>query len=106
MRYYKNGNGGHSPGHVRDMFLSAIATFEAWPENAPEPTVDLEVHNEQRPISLTRACGMVWNCSDTLPGDAFDTLIACGLELNRRTYAAAARAMSAGIKEELAARGS
>jgi hypothetical protein len=30
-------------------------------------------------------------------------LVDCGLSLDRRTYAAAARAMSAAIKEELAA---
>jgi hypothetical protein len=39
---------------------------------------------------------------DILPGSAFDTLINCGLQLKRRTYAAAARAMSEAIKEILA----
>ena len=85
------------------MFLDAIEAFEAWPENAPMPTVMLEVHYEPRPISLMQACGLVWNCSDILPGTAFDTLVEYGLSLNRRTYAAAARAMSAAIKYELAA---
>jgi hypothetical protein len=103
MRKYRKGNGGHAPGHLRGMFLDAIEAFEAWPENAPMPTVMLAVHYEPRPISLMQACGLVWNCSDILPGTAFDTLVDCGLSLNnRRTYAAAARAMSAAIKEELA----
>jgi hypothetical protein len=102
MRNYKHGNSGHAPGHVRDMFLSAIEAFEAWPTNAPEPMVDFEVHYEPRPITLSRACGMVWNCSDILPGSAFDTLIGRGLELKRRTNAAAAKAMSEAIKESLA----
>ena len=103
MGNYRSGNGGHSPGHVRDMFLSAIELFEAWPKNAPEPTVDFEVHFEPRPITLLRACGIVWNCSDILPGSAFDTLVNCGLQLKSRTYAAGARAMSEAIKESLTA---
>jgi hypothetical protein len=102
MGNYRCGNGGHAPGHVRDMFLSAIDSFEAWPKNAPEPMVDFEVHFEPRPIPLSRACGIVWNCSDILPGSPFDTLVNCGLQLKRRTYAAAARAMSEVIKESLA----
>jgi hypothetical protein len=64
--------------------------------------VDFEVHFEPRPIPLSRACGRVWSCLDILPGSAFDTLINCGLQLKRRTYAAAARAMSEAIKEILA----
>jgi hypothetical protein len=35
MRNYRSGNGGHAPGHVRDMFLSAIESFEAWPTTRP-----------------------------------------------------------------------
>ena len=101
MGNYRCGNGGHAPGHVRDMFLSAIESFEAWPTNTPEPMVDFEVRFEPRAITLTRACGIVWNCSDILPGSAFDTLINCGLQLKRRTYAAAARAMSEAIKESM-----
>jgi hypothetical protein len=101
MGNYRYRNGGHAPGHVRDMFLSAIESFEAWPTNTPEPMVDFEVRFEPRPITLTRACGIVWNCSDILPGSAFETLIDCGLQLKRRTYAAAARAMSERIKESM-----
>jgi hypothetical protein len=103
MRKYRKGNGGHSPGHLRGMFLDAIEAFEAWSKNASMPTVMLDVHYEPPPISLMQACGLVWNCSDILPGTALDTLLDCGLSLDRRTYAAAARAMSAAIKEELAA---
>jgi hypothetical protein len=35
-------------------------------------------------------------------GLGIDTLINCGLQLKRRTYAAAARAMSEAIKESMA----
>ena len=102
MGNYRYGNGGHAPGHVRDMFREAIETFESWDGEAPEPTVEFEVHHEPRQITLSRACGIAWNCSDILPGWIFDRLTRdCELELKRRTYAAAARAMSAAIKDRL-----
>ncbi len=103
MQNYRRGNGGHAPGHIRDMFLEAIEAFARWPNGTPEPTVEFEVHYEPRPIPLSRACGIVWNCSDILPSDAFDMMVDCGLEMKRRTYAAAARAMAAVIPEITAA---
>jgi hypothetical protein len=100
MGNYRSGNGGHSPGHVRDTFLSAIEAYLAWEQSEPEPTVDFD---EARPITISQACEMVWNCSDILPSGAVDSLDQCGLELSRRTYAAAARALLPAIKDQLAA---
>jgi hypothetical protein len=98
----RSGNGGHSPGHVRDTFLSAIDAYLAWEQGEPEPIVDFEVRDEARPITISQVCEMVWNCADCLPSDALDTLDRCGLELNRRTYAAAARTLLPAIKNQLA----
>jgi hypothetical protein len=41
-------------------------------------------------------CGLLWNCTDILPGNYFHDL-ACDLKVGRQTYAAAARAMAAYI---------
>jgi hypothetical protein len=103
MSNYRNGkNGGHAGGHVRNMFLDAVDAYLAWEEGAPEPTVDFEVRFVARPITISRACGIVWNCSDILPSGAVDSLEWCGIDLSRRTYAAAARALSAEIKDQAA----
>ena len=93
--YYRNRRGGHCPGHVRETFCEAIEAFCSWNDREPEPTVEFEVRYVPRPISLTQACGLVWNCTDFLPGDVVDMLMEAGLDLKRGTYAAAARAMHA-----------
>lgn len=82
---------GHAPGHVRDMFLNAIEAFYRWRGKGPAPTVEFEVHCLPRQISLSEACGLLWNCRDILPGSHFDMLEEFGLK--SRTYAAAARAI-------------
>ena len=41
---------------------------------------------------------MVWNCTDILPGDAFEGLTGSGVEPKSRTYAAAARALLSRLK--------
>jgi hypothetical protein len=74
-----------------------------WRRGQPEPTVDLEAHYEPRPVTFTKACGLLWNCTDILPGREFDAVIDCKLEPQRRTYAAVARAIAAAIKDKLAA---
>lgn len=43
-------------------------------------------------------CGLVWNCTDILPGGDYRWLQGgAGLGMKRQTYAAAARAMRAAI---------
>jgi hypothetical protein len=92
--YVAGARGGHCPGHVRDTFLAAIEAFCRWRDGEPEPTVEFEVHSESRSIPILEACGMVWNCSDTLPRGEIDNLEDCGVRpLRNRTYASAARAM-------------
>jgi hypothetical protein len=93
--YYHNRRGGHCPGHVRDTFLAALEAYRQWEGGEPEPLVEFEVKYEPRPIPISKACGLVWNCSDTLPGYACRTLEEIGLSEDVRswTYGAAARAM-------------
>jgi hypothetical protein len=64
----------------------------------PEPLVEFEVNFEPRPIPISKACGLVWNCSDILPGNVRDILIEHDIVPGRRTYAAAARAMLVKLK--------
>jgi hypothetical protein len=98
MRNYKIGMGGHAPGHVRDAFLSVIDAFVDWDLTGPEPTVEFAVHYEPRPIPISKACGMVWNCTDILPGGAIEALTGSGVEPKSRTYAASARALRSRLK--------
>jgi len=89
---------GHAPGHVRDCFLSAINAWLQWNERGQEPTVEFEIDYEPRPITLSKACGLVWDCTDILSRDDVDLLEGAGLEMKSQTYAAAARALLGRLK--------
>jgi hypothetical protein len=98
--HYGNRRGGHCPGHIRDAFLAALDAYQQWEDGEPEPTVEFEVNYEPQPIAISKACGLVWNCSDILPNDAWQILEDTDLieTVGRRTYGAAARAMHARIR--------
>jgi hypothetical protein len=53
-------------------------------------------------ISLVKVCGLLWNCTDIVPSMMFDQLSE-DLELDRRTYAAGARAIHRWISDNHAA---
>jgi hypothetical protein len=89
---------GHAPGHVRDTFGEAIEAFARWRAGTPEPLVNFEINYVPHAIPISRACGLVWNCTDIVPGCLFDELDAERLGIKRRTYAACARAMLAHIR--------
>jgi hypothetical protein len=98
-RYHGGRNGGHAPGHVRDTFLEAVEAFIGWNGVGPEPTVQFEVNYEPRQVTLSEACGLVWNCTDVLPGSECSRLQD---ELNVKTsgsYAAAAHALRRWLAE-------
>jgi hypothetical protein len=87
---------GHLPGHIRDAFLEAIDALADWNPSGPLPParVSFEVRYRTRQISVAEACGLVWGCTDVLPGDVFQSLTEdIGLDVKRQTYAAAAHAM-------------
>jgi hypothetical protein len=94
---------GHAPGHVRDTFCEAVIAFTEWNAGEPEPRVAFEIDYEPHQIPISRACTLVWQCNDIIPGHLFDWLRDDGgLEMKRQTYAACARAMRAAIKREAA----
>lgn len=73
---------GHAPGDLRDAFAETIE-------------LDLqEVELRGEKISLRRLCGLLWNCTDTLPQQIADNLD----EPRLGTYAAAARALMASLR--------
>lgn len=89
---------GHAPGHVREAFLNAIDAFVSWAEGEPEPTIEFEVNYEPHQIPISRACGLLWNCTDIVPATYFEWLRDdADLEIGRRTYAACARAVLSAI---------
>ena len=72
---------------------------------APEPTVAFEVDYQETQIPISRACTLVWNCTDIVP-DALFIMVTEGAgldEVRSRSYAACARAMRAHIKVLVAA---
>lgn len=99
---YRPARGGHAPGDLRNAFLEAIEAYGAWIPKGPEPTVEVQ----DRPIGLAALCGLLWNCSDIMPGSEQqqleDALPQRCFGEDRAgslsTYARAARAMSAAIK--------
>ena len=90
---YSPVRGGHAPGHLRDAFVDAVDAYAAWKTGEPEPVVDLGGAN----IPVSRVFGMLWCCTDVLPGHLADTVNdhLRGERLRRHTYAAAARALKA-----------
>jgi hypothetical protein len=90
MPYLRNG---HAPGHVREVFLSAIDAYRAWEAGQPEPTVGFEKSYVRGDIPISKACTLVWNCTDIMPSLAVFELELAGFEIKRRTYAACARAL-------------
>lgn len=94
--FYNPARGGHAPGDVRDAFVEAIDAFADWPDGAPEPTV--EIREQDVPISAV--CGMLWNCSDTLPSLLRSVLEDVGIE-RCGSYASAARQMKPAIAKQV-----
>src|ERR1700760_2092534 len=89
---------GHAPGHVRDTFTKAVDAFLNWKPGEPEPVVEHDVNYEPCAIPISRACTLVWNCTDIVPGDlVFELRNDAQLEIKSGTYAASARAMHAVI---------
>jgi hypothetical protein len=89
---------GHAPGHVRETFCSAIDAFFEWEPGEPEPMVEYEINYESQRISISRACTLLWNCTDIMPGLDFQRLRDdAQLEMKMNTYAACARVMHAAI---------
>lgn len=95
---YRPARGGHAPGDVRDVFLEATELLRKYRAGTPVPTVELR----EREIPLSSLCGLLWNCTDIMPGYACDE-VGSFMEMNGweyekclgrgATYAQAARAI-------------
>jgi hypothetical protein len=76
---------GHAPGHIRDTFLEAVEAYANWEPGSTAPTVTREINYVPHEIGLADACRLVWNCTDVLPGDAYNILTrGCELPIQRR----------------------
>ena len=93
---------GHAPGHVRETACDAFEAWIDWDGNAPEPSVEYEINYMPRQILVSHALGLVWNCTDIVPGDLFRSVQDAVSDLDpfagepaikRQTYAACARAV-------------
>ena len=97
---------GHAPGHVRETACGAFHAWLAW-DDGPEPTVEYEIGYVPRLIPISRALGLVWNCTDIISGNLFqwirEYLQSKSFDeepvIRRQTYAACARAVLADIKD-------
>jgi hypothetical protein len=80
-----------------------------WDGTSPEPTVEYEIHYVPHRTSISRACGLVWNCTDIVGGLVFDhlrdELEAAGQVIKSRTFGACARAILEDIKKRRAIAG-
>jgi hypothetical protein len=66
FQYSGRRKSGHGPGHIREAFCDAGDAFVVWVDSGrsgPEPTVTVGSH-EPHEMTLSRACGLLWNCSD------------------------------------------
>jgi hypothetical protein len=89
---------GHAPGHIRDTFCDAVHAYMDWKDGAPGPAVEYEVNYVPRQISISKACRLVWHCTDIIPGQLFDWVRDdAELDIRRQTYAAVAQAIYADI---------
>jgi hypothetical protein len=86
---YNPSRGGHAPGHLREVFNEFLLLML-------RKKIGLNTKfklNSQTEITVDKICGLLWNCTDVLPGDSFD--IAQDLPpddaLMADTYAAATR---------------
>jgi hypothetical protein len=93
-RYRPPRDGEHAPPALRDAFLEAIDVFRSWRGRLPEPVV--RFRREDTPITVI--VGLLWRCSDPLPGGAADEL---GIDGDKVTYGTAARRLKELIAQRL-----
>jgi hypothetical protein len=63
---------GHAPGVIRETACEAFEAWLVW-DDGPEPAVEYE-SGLSHLIPISKAMGLVWNCTDIVPGGLFDEL--------------------------------
>ncbi len=85
---YVPSRGGHAPGDLRDAFVESLDSVEHWRSGMP----DLVVEFRGQHVLLWDICGLLWNCTDVLPGWVYRYLEeVCGAPCRRTSYACGAR---------------
>jgi hypothetical protein len=80
------------------LFLKAVEAWKNWKAGQPEPTIAFEVNGKPQQITISRACGLLRNCTDFLPEIVRQDLKDCGLYFECKTCLSAARAMKYDIQ--------
>jgi hypothetical protein len=87
-KYYPS-RGGHAPGYLREVFDKFLLLML---RKKISLNTKLKIDSGTE-LTVAEICGLLWNCTDTLPGDSWD--IAQDLPpddvLMNNTYAAATR---------------
>ena len=91
--YFDPARGGHAPSDLRDAFAEAVEASIA--RSDPDEPLEIEVRNEV--VTSKSVCGMLWNCTDMMPGhlcQAFEDVSGIDEPLTRgSTYAQGARTL-------------
>jgi hypothetical protein len=96
---YSPARGGHAPSDVREAFLTGIEQYVLWGDGEPEPIIELR----EQQVPLSTLCGLLWNCSDTVPRLDLDSLVGdCNTDIKGGTYACVARWMKPEIQRQVA----
>jgi len=83
--------GGHAQGHLRHIFVEIADLLEQ--EKEIDLNTELGEPGHSNPYTVGEIIGLLWNCTDILPGSIYDALLTAGLDFQTQTYGAAARAM-------------
>jgi len=83
--------GGHAQGHLRHVFEEIADLLEQ--EKKIRLTTKLGDPGDSNQYTVGEIIGLLWNCTDILPGGIYDILLTADLNFQTPTYGAAARAM-------------
>ena len=72
----------------RDIFLEMADYLSEWTADRPLPVIE---HCGET-ISAKRACGLVWNLADQLPGGTAETVLAVPADFGMKGYSYASLA--------------
>ena len=90
---YNPARGGHTQGHLRDAFATAVEEYMTHPYSTDDPDPIVKVGDHEVEMPLSRLCGLLWNCTDCMPSGLAELIFDRDDHLHRRTYAVGARAV-------------